>query len=192
MPDDDAEAREEDHEVELPDDRPPVPGDEVAAAIVEQFPDAVFVESHGQPVVYVDRSVWHDVAAHLRDDQQFSQCVDVTAVDHLVDGARVVQPGVTAERYEVVANFLSHARNRRIRVIAEIPADDPSVASLADLWPGVNFPEREVFDLYGIEFDGHPDLTRILMPDDWVGHPLRKDDAPARVPVTFKGDPSPR
>ena len=192
MPDDDAEAREEDHEVELPDDRPPVPGDEVAAAIVEQFPDAVFVESHGQPVVYVDRSVWHDVAAHLRDDQQFSQCVDVTAVDHLVDGARVVQPGVTAERYEVVANFLSHARNRRIRVIAEIPADDPSVASLADLWPGVNFPEREVFDLYGIEFAGHPDLTRILMPDDWVGHPLRKDDAPARVPVTFKGDPSPR
>ena len=192
MPDDDAEAREEDHEVELPDDRPPVPGDEVAAAIVEQFPDAVFVESHGQPVVYVDRSVWHDVAAHLRDDQQFSQCVDVTAVDHLVDGARVVRPGVTAERYEVVANFLSHARNRRIRVIAEIPADDPSVASLADLWPGVNFPEREVFDLYGIEFDGHPDLTRILMPDDWVGHPLRKDDAPARVPVTFKGDPSPR
>ena len=192
MPDDDAEAREEDHEVELPDDRPPVPGDEVAAAIVEQFPDAVFVESHGQPVVYVDRSVWRDVAAHLRDDQQFSQCVDVTAVDHLVDGARVVQPGVTAERYEVVANFLSHARNRRIRVIAEIPADDPSVASLADLWPGVNFPEREVFDLYGIEFAGHPDLTRILMPDDWVGHPLRKDDAPARVPVTFKGDPSPR
>lgn len=187
MPDDDAEAREEDHEVV-----PPMPGDEVAAAIVEQFPDAVFVESHGQPVVYVDRSVWHDVAAHLRDDQQFSQCVDVTAVDHLVDGARVVLPGVTAERYEVVANFLSHARNRRIRVIAEIPADDPSVASLTDLWPGVNFPEREVFDLYGIEFTGHPDLTRILMPDDWVGHPLRKDDAPARVPVTFKGDPSPR
>jgi len=192
MPDDDAEAREEDHEVELPDDGAPVPGDEVAAAIVEQFPDAVFVESHGQPVVYVDRSVWRDVAAHLRDDQQFSQCVDVTAVDHLVDGARAVLPGVTAERYEVVANFLSHARNRRIRVIAEIPADDPSVASLADLWPGVNFPEREVFDLYGIEFIGHPDLTRILMPDDWVGHPLRKDDAPARVPVTFKGDPSPR
>ncbi len=188
MPDDDAEAREDDHEVE----QPPVPSDEVAAVIVERFPGTVFVESHGQPVVYVDRGVWHELATLLRDEQRFSQCVDVTAVDHLVDGARAVPPGVVAERFEVVANFLSHARNRRIRAIAEVPADDPSVASLADLWPGVNFPEREVFDLYGIEFAGHPDLTRILMPDDWIGHPLRKDDAPARVPVTFKGDPSPR
>ena len=185
MSDDDAEAREADHEVAAP-------GDEVAAAIVEQFPEAVFVESHGQPVVYIDRAAWHDVAAHLRDEQQFSQCVDVTAVDHLLDEARAVPAGVAAQRYEVVANFLSHARNRRIRVIAEVPVDEPSVASLVDLYPGVNFPEREVFDLYGIEFAGHPDLTRILMPDDWVGHPLRKDDAPARVPVTFKGDPSPR
>jgi NADH-quinone oxidoreductase subunit C len=190
MPDEDAQAREEDHEVGAP--ATPVPGDEVAAAVVERFPDAVFVESHGQPVVYVDRAVWHDLAEHLRDEQQFSQCVDVTAVDHLVDGARLVPAGVLAERYEVVANFLSHARNRRFRAITEVPDDAPSVASIADLYPGVNFPEREVFDLYGVEFTGHPDLTRILMPDDWVGHPLRKDDAPARVPVTFKGDPSPR
>jgi NADH:ubiquinone oxidoreductase subunit C len=192
MPDDDAQAREPDHEVQLPDEAKPVPDDEVAAAIVEKFPDTVFVESHGQPVVYVDRSVWHDLAVHLRDEQQFSQCVDVTAVDHLVDGARAVPDGVTAARFDVVANFLSHARNRRIRVIAPISADEPSVASLVDLYPGVNFAEREVFDLYGIEFTGHPDLTRILMPDDWVGYPLRKDDSPARVPVTFKGDPSPR
>jgi NADH-quinone oxidoreductase subunit C len=188
MPDDATEAREEDHEV----DAPEVPADEIAAVVVERFPGTVFVESHGQPVVYVDRAVWHDLAALLRDEQQFSQCVDVTAVDHLVDEARTVVPGVAAERFEVVANFLSHARNRRIRVITEVSADEPSVASLVDLYPGVNFPEREVFDLYGIEFTGHPDLTRILMPDDWIGHPLRKDDAPARVPVTFKGDPSPR
>ena len=181
MPDDPDDAREADHEV-----------DEVAAVVVERFPGTVFVESHGQPVVYVDRAVWHDLAALLRDEQQFSQCVDVTAVDHLVDEARTVVPGVTAERYEVVANFLSHARNRRIRAITEVPETEPSVATLTDLYPGLNFPEREVFDLYGIEFAGHPDLTRILMPDDWVGHPLRKDDAPARVPVTFKGDPSPR
>jgi NADH:ubiquinone oxidoreductase subunit C len=189
MPDDDAQAREEDHEVEP---EVPVPSDEVAAVVFGRYPDTVFVESHGQPVVYVPRESWHDVATLLRDEQQFTQCLDVTAVDQLVAEERVVHSGVTAERFEVVANFLSHPRNRRIRTIAQVPADDPVIASLADLYPGVNFAEREVYDLYGIEFSGHPDLTRILMPDDWVGYPLRKDDAPARVPVTFKGDPSPR
>jgi NADH:ubiquinone oxidoreductase subunit C len=189
MADDDAEAREEVHEeaaaVELP-------SDEVAAAVFERFPGTVFVDSHGQPVVHVAREQWHDVAAFLRDEQQFTQCVDVTGVDQLVAPTRAIPPTVTAERFEVVANYLSHIRNRRIRVIAQVPVDDPTIASLTDLYRGVNFAERETYDLFGIEFTGHPDLTRILMPDDWVGHPLRKDDAPARVPVTFKGDPSPR
>jgi NADH:ubiquinone oxidoreductase subunit C len=99
---------------------------------------------------------------------------------------------VTPERFEVVATFLSHPRNRRVRTICEVPVDDPSVESITDLYPGASFGERESFDLFGVSFEGHPDLTRILMPDDWVGHPLRKDDAPARVPVAFKNDPSPR
>lgn len=187
MPDDDAEPREEDHEV-----APAPPDDEVAAALLERFAGAVFADSHGQPVVYVEREQWHDVASFLRDEQQFTQCVDVCAVDQLVAPARAVPSGVAAERFEVVANFLSHARNRRIRVIAQLPGGDPTIASITDLYPGVNFAERETYDLFGVEFAGHPDLTRILMPDDWLGHPLRKDDAPARVPVTFKGDPSPR
>jgi NADH-quinone oxidoreductase subunit C len=187
MADDQTQAREEDHEVA------PAPiSDEVAAAVAERFPGTVFVESHGQAVVHVARDSWHDIAAFLRDEQAFTQCMDVTAVDHLVDEARVVPEGVDAERFEVVANFLSHPRNRRIRVITAVPADDTAIASLADLYPGLAFPEREVYDLLGITFAGHPDLTRILMPDDWDGHPLRKDDAPARVPVTFKGDPGPR
>ena len=185
MSDDDAEAREEDHEVVVPDD-------DVAAAVLERFPGTVFVDSHGQPVVHVERDSWHDVAAFLRDEQQFTQCLDVTGVDQLVAEARALPADVAAERYEVVANFLSHARNRRIRVIAQVPAADATIASITDLYPGANFAERETYDLFGIEFSGHPDLARILMPDDWVGHPLRKDDAPARVPVTFKGDPSPR
>jgi NADH:ubiquinone oxidoreductase subunit C len=138
------------------------------------------------------REQWHDVAVYLRDEQNFTMCLDVTAVDHLLDGVRYCPDGVVAERYEVVANFLSHARNRRLRVICEVPASDPSVASITDTYPGMNFGERECYDLFGITFDGHPDLTRILMPDDWAGYPLRKDYPTARVPVTFKGDPSPR
>jgi NADH/F420H2 dehydrogenase subunit C len=166
--------------------------DEVATAVVEHFPGSVAADSHGQAVVYVDRASLADVARYLRDEQQFTMLADVTAVDHLLDGARIEIEGVTAERFEVVANFLSHTRNRRIRVICEVPAHEPSVPSLTGVYVGANFPERETFDLYGITFEGHPDLVRILMPDDWKGHPLRKDDPPARVPVTFKGDPSPR
>lgn len=187
----DETAREPDHEpAAAPDDHPAV--DEVADAVAARFPGAVARDSHGQAVVHVDRAQWHEVAAFLRDEQRFTQCLDVTVVDHLVDAERPVVPGVVPERFEAVASFLSHPRNRRIRVICQVPADDPIVASLVDLYPGTDFGEREAFDMFGVRFDGHPGLTRILMPDEWVGHPLRKDDAPARVPVTFKEDPGPR
>ena len=97
----------------MPDDSPSeeihkdLPVDEVAAAVCERFPEAVFRDSFGQPVVYVARETWHDVAAFLRDEHQFTQCLDVCAVDHLVDTERFAVPGVTLERFEVVANFLS-------------------------------------------------------------------------------------
>jgi NADH-quinone oxidoreductase subunit C len=187
-------AREDDHEPAENGDEavaPKIP-DEVAAALVARFPGSVFVSSHGQPVVYVDRSVVADVAVFLRDEEQFTMLVDTVVVDHLLDGSRVEVAGIAPERFEVVVNFLSHARNRRIRIVCEVPATDPTIPSLTPVYPGANFPERESYDLFGITFEGHPDLTRILMPDDWHGYPLRKDDAAARVPVTFKGDPSPR
>ncbi len=187
MADDDA--REDVHDVAATGAAPVT--DEVAQAIVERF-GGVFDRSHGQPVVYVDRSVFADVARLLRDEQQFTMCVDVTATDHLLDGVRYSPAGVATERFEVVANYLSHIRNRRIRVICAVPESDPKVPSLTSVYPGANFPERETYDLFGIEAEGHPDMTRILMPDDWEGHPLRKDYPAARVPVTFKGDPSPR
>ncbi len=187
----DESAREDDHEPAAPAPEP-IP-DEVAAAVVARFDGAVYADSHGQSVVYVDRSVFADVARYLRDEEQFTMMADVTAVDHLLDGVRAPLPeGVTGERYEVVANFLSHVRNRRLRVICEVPGADPSVPSLTGVYPGANFPERETYDMFGIVFEGHPELNRILMPDDWHGYPLRKDDPAARVPVTFKGDPSPR
>ena len=178
---DNEDPREDFHEPEAA-----VPTDEVVAAVVDRFPDSVAYDSHGQAVVYVAPDSWHDVAQLLRDEERFTQCLDVTVVDHLVDQQRHQVPGVEPQRFEVVANFLSHPRNRRVRTICELPPDDPKIASLVDLYPGVNFGEREAYDMFGVVFDGHPDLTRILMPDDWVGFPLRKDDAPGRVPVAFK------
>ena len=169
----DETAREEDHEPA--NDGEETISDEVAAAIVARFPGSVFVSSHGQTVVYVDRAVMADLALMLRDEEQFTMLVDTAVVDHLVDGSRVSVAGIAPERFEVVVNFLSHTRNRRIRIVAEVPAADPTVPSLTPIYPGANFPERESYDLFGITFVGHPDLTRILMPDDWVGHPLRRD-----------------
>ena len=189
MTDEHAAPREDVHEPAEPAD---TSGDEVVAAVVAKFPGTVGVDSHGQAVAYVDRANWKAVAQHLRDEERFTQCVDLTAVDHLLDVERVVPAGVDGARFEVVANFLSHPRNRRIRAICEVDAADATIDTLVDLYPSVAFAEREVFDLYGVNFTGHQDLARILMPDDWIGHPLRKDDPPARVPVTFKEDPGPR
>jgi NADH-quinone oxidoreductase subunit C len=186
------EVREPDHEEAQEPEAPPRPDDEVAGALLDRFEGSIFFASHGQSVVYLERAQLAEGARYLRDDEQFTMCVDVTAVDHLADGVRHAPAGIVPERFEVVANFLSHTRNRRIRIVCQVPDSDPTVPSLTGVYPGTDFPEREVFDLLGIRFDGHPDLTRILMPDDWVGHPLRKDDPSARVPVTFKGDPRPR
>jgi len=162
-------------------------GDEVLAAAAERFPDVVGCESLGQAVAYVPRESWRPFAQWLRDEQQFETCVDVCAVDHLLNRSRHVPPGVSPERLEVVANFLSRARNRRLRAICEVPIAEPTVPSLAPVFAGADWPERETYDLFGVVFADHPDLTRILLPDDWAGHPLRKDDAAARVPVQFKG-----
>jgi len=78
-------------------------------------------------------------------------------------------------RYQLSYHILSHAFKERIRLCARVDDPDPSVPSIVPIWPGANFFEREVFDLFGIRFEGHPDLRRIMMPDDWKGHPLRKD-----------------
>src|SRR3954467_5953624 len=113
-------AREENHEAPAE----PVVADEVARAIVEKFEGSVAVDSHGQAVVYVDRSVFAEIAQFLRDEQEFTMLVDVTVVDHLLDSARLDIPGVPRERFEAVANYLSHTRNRRVRVICAVPESD--------------------------------------------------------------------
>ena len=142
--------------------------------------------SRDQQVLHPSRDQYLDVVGALKDDG-FVMCVDVTAVDYLAAPERSLPDGVTAERFEVVANLISHRERRRIRVRVQVPADDPTCPSLWSLHAGVEAPEREVFDLFGISFDGHPDMTRILLPEDWEGHPLRKDYAIGRIPVQFKG-----
>ncbi len=93
--------------------------------------------------------------------------------------------GITPERFEIVANLLSLSAKARLRIRVQVPADDATVPTLFDLYPGTEALEREVYDMFGIVFDDHPDLTRILMPEDWEGHPLRKDYEIGAIPVQF-------
>jgi NADH-quinone oxidoreductase subunit C len=81
----------------------------------------------------------------------------------------------SAPRFQLSYHLLSHAHKERIRLRAMVDEADPSVESITPIWPGANYYEREVFDLFGIRFEGHPNLRRIMMPEDWIGHPLRKD-----------------
>jgi NADH-quinone oxidoreductase subunit C len=139
-----------------------------------------------QRVLHPSREEYLSVVQGLY-DEGFHLCVDITAVDYLTDFERPVVDGVTAERFEIVVNLLSFEQRERVRLRVQVPDGDPRVASLFAVYPGVEAPEREVFDMFGIVFDDHPDLTRILMPEDWEGHPLRKDYAIGRIPVQFKG-----
>jgi NADH-quinone oxidoreductase subunit C len=125
-------------------------------------------------------------------DAGFEMCVDLCAVDYLTHPGRTLPEGVAPERFEVVVNLLSLSMRQRVRIRVQVPESDPKIASLVDVYPGTDAMEREAFDMMGIVFLGHPDLTRILMPEDWEGHPLRKDYGVGRVPVQFKEAPGPR
>ena len=100
--------------------------------------------------------------------------------------------GVQPERFELVVGLLSLERRARVRLRVQVPESEPTAPSLYDLHPGTEAMEREVYDMFGIVFEGHPDLSRILMPDDWEGHPLRKDYGVGRIPVQFKAAPEPK
>ena len=106
----------------------------------------------------------------LRDDG-YRLLVFLTCVDHLADGSRPQWPG----RFEVVYQLRDQDQLRDLRVRVFLDGDPPELDSVTDLFPPANWDERETYDLFGIRFNGHPELTRILMPDDWVGHPLRRD-----------------
>ncbi len=159
---------------------------EAAGPEIETAYDCPVTWSRGQKVIHVERDRWLEVAEALLADG-WNMCVDVTAVDYLqYEAPRDLPADVAPERFEVVASFISHASRERIRARAQVPADDATIASLYRTYPGTDYLEREVFDLMGIVFDGHPDLSRILMPETWDGHPLRKDYAVGAIPVQFK------
>ena len=148
---------------------------------------AVVTWSRDQEVLHPSRETYVAVMKALL-DEGFTLCSDLTAVDYLLVPERQPAPAVAPERFEVVVNLTSLTSRDRIRVRVQVPESDARLASLFDLWPGTEAMEREVFDMFGIAFEGHPDLTRILMPEDWDGHPLRKDYAMGRIPVQFSGD----
>ncbi len=125
------------------------------------------IEFRGETTVVVPRNVLRDVAERCRGDKelQFNLLSDSTCVDRYP-----LEP-----RFEVNYHLVSIPRRDRLRLQVRLSSSDPVVDSLVPVWPGANWLEREIFDLFGIRFSGHPDLRRILMPDDWEGYPLRKD-----------------
>jgi NADH-quinone oxidoreductase subunit C len=125
-------------------------------------------------------------------DDGYEMCVDLCAVDYLEHLDRPLPEGVVGTRFEIVVNLLSLSKRLRVRIRVQAGDFDPEVDTLFNLYPGTEAMEREAFDLFGVLFRGHPDLTRILMPEEWEGHPLRKDYAVGKVPVQFKEAPGPR
>ncbi len=142
-------------------------------------------DERGQLVLHPTRDEYTDVLRMAAADG-YEMCVDVCAVDGLTNHNRSAAPGIEPERFEVVVNLLDLRGRRRLRVRVQVPGDDPQVPSIVGLYPGAEAPEREVADLFGISFGDHPDPSRILMPPDWEGHPLRKDYAIGAIPVQFK------
>jgi NADH-quinone oxidoreductase subunit C len=141
----------------------------IAHKLKEQFPQAVgeIEEFRGEVTVTVERKAIVDVCQYCHDSKglEFNLLSDLCGIDY----------HHTKPRFAVAYVLYSLSCNHTLRLKAFVPEDDPIISTVTGVWPGANFPEREVFDLFGITFEGHPDMRRILMPFDWTGHPLRKD-----------------
>ena len=147
---------------------------EILAELQRRFGDAIVEthEHHGDATAVVARDAILTVLAHCRDDVAlaFDVLMDLTAVDYLRYPGREDEP-----RFEVVYHLYSIAHNHRLRLKVRLDEDDATVPSAVALWPIANWLEREVWDMFGVRFDGHPDPRRLLMYEEFVGHPLRKD-----------------
>jgi len=143
---------------------------EIAEKIKEKFPNEVVdvTNFRDQVSVIVKRGRIGDICRYLHDEP-------VLLFEHLQDLCGVDYHGKKEPRFEVVYNLYSIKYHHRIRVRAQVPENDSHIHTVTSIWAGANWHERECFDMFGIEFKGHPDLRRILLPEDWEGHPLRKD-----------------
>jgi len=158
--------------------------DEVVDALQEAYPafhDAVekIVVDRGELTIYIRAERIAEVCAVLRDDPslRFELCNSVSGVDYIHDPRRL----------HVVYHLTSMTYRRRIRLEVAVSVDNPHVPSVTSVYPTADWQERETYDMFGVIFDGHPNLTRILMPDDWEGFPQRKDYPLGGVPVEYKG-----
>jgi len=158
--------------------------DEVADALAEAYPgfgDSVrgVVVDRGEITFHVEKARIAEVCKVLRDDPalRFELCSSVSGVDYVDQ----------VERLHVCYHLTSMTYRRRVRLEVATTAEDPHVPSVTAVYPTADWQERETYDMYGVVFDGHPALTRILMPDDWEGFPQRKDYPLGGVPVEYKG-----
>jgi NADH-quinone oxidoreductase subunit C len=141
--------------------------DAFITTIKDRFGEAISetVATYGQKIVRVKKEAYHDLCQFLRQEGTFDLLVDLTALHH---------PQKAGEEFDVVAFLYSTSKNERLRVKAAI-AEGEEAASVTDIWEGANWMERETYDMFGLKFSGHPDLRRILLPEDWPGYPLRKE-----------------
>ncbi len=170
--------------VEMPNQGLPTEGWYAGATgrLAHLVPDALVrvVFDRGELTFFVAREKLTEVMGQLRDDPQlrFEFCASVSGVHY---------PSDAGAELHVAYHLQSMTHNRRLRVETTAPDDDPHVPSVVGIYPAADWHERETYDMFGIVFDGHPHLTRILMPDDWVGFPQRKDYPLGGIPVEYKG-----
>lgn len=179
MTDHEQDDRYEDFAAETPAEEavesPPLTRDERLAA---RFGEGILSQSHsfGEPVMVVRGESLTEIMTTLRDEEGFALLTALTAHDC---------SGGADPRFYVIYELINVEEVSRLRVKVGLPESSPAVPSVVSIWPGANFMEREVYDLFGIAFEGHPNLSRILMPEEWEGHPLRKDYPLVYEPVQF-------
>lgn len=155
----------------------------ISGKLRERFPELTFesVEGIDMPVLIIEPDALIDVMTVLRDDHGYAMCTDICGVDWLP----------REPRYDINYHLMSLKPYSRLRVKVQLPGvEEPTVPSVTSVWTGADWAEREVYDFFGVIFTGHPDLRRILMPDEWVGFPLRKDYPVGGVPVEYRIEPA--